>query len=101
MPSRKSDIETIFRHFNQKIYFRGLLAAAQALNHTNTFYWVASDGWGKQSQVTKESVLVFIGYPSWYYYLLTIPMLKFSLGIVLYQKFCPGGDYTILSIVDN
>lgn len=31
--------------------FRGLLAAAKSLGHEDTFYWIASDGWGKQQQV--------------------------------------------------
>ena len=33
---------------------RGLLAAAQALGHEDTFYWIASDGWGKQQQVIAD-----------------------------------------------
>ena len=38
---------------------RGLLAAAKSLGHEDTFYWIASDGWGKQQQVCKE-VKIFI-----------------------------------------
>jgi hypothetical protein len=30
---------------------RGILAAAKALGRENEFYWLASDGWGKQQQV--------------------------------------------------
>ena len=38
---------------------RGLLAAAKSLGHEDTFYWIASDGWGKQQQVCHE-VKIFI-----------------------------------------
>ena len=38
-------------------FYRGILKAAQTLklkNLTNqTFYWLASDGWGKQSYVVR------------------------------------------------
>ncbi|XP_023338104.1 metabotropic glutamate receptor, partial [Eurytemora carolleeae] len=30
---------------------RGLLSAAKSLGRENDFYWIASDGWGKQQQV--------------------------------------------------
>ena len=33
---------------------RGLLAAAKSLGHEDTFYWIASDGWGKQQQVCQD-----------------------------------------------
>ena len=33
---------------------RGLLAAAKSLGHEDTFYWIASDGWGKQQQVRQD-----------------------------------------------
>ena len=33
---------------------RGLLAAAKSLGHEDTFYWIASDGWGKQQQVCQN-----------------------------------------------
>lgn len=32
---------------------RGLLQAAKRLNITETFYWVASDGWGKQQKLVE------------------------------------------------
>jgi hypothetical protein len=32
----------------------GLLAAAQALGHEDTFYWIAIESWGKQQQVIAE-----------------------------------------------
>ena len=37
------------------------MAAAQALGHEDTFYWIASDGWGKQQQVIKELEKVAAG----------------------------------------
>ena len=30
------------------------MAAAQTLGHEDTFYWIASDGWGKQQQVIAD-----------------------------------------------
>ena len=35
---------------------RGLLAAAKSLGHEDTFYWIASDGWGKQQQVNYSDI---------------------------------------------
>ena len=41
------------------LFFRGILKAALSLRDDNgtdpdhKFYWLASDGWGKQSQVVK------------------------------------------------
>ena len=43
-------------HQTFNFFFRGILKAAQRLLINNTdqkFYWLASDGWGKQSQVVK------------------------------------------------
>ena len=40
---------------------RGLLAAAKSLGHEDTFYWIASDGWGKQQQVRLQTVLQSMG----------------------------------------
>ena len=40
------------------LLFRGLLLAAKRLGHEDTFYWIASDGWGKQQQVAHSSIPV-------------------------------------------
>ena len=40
---------------------RGLLAAAKSLGHEDTFYWIASDGWGKQQQVIADLEEVAVG----------------------------------------
>ena len=52
---------TVQRDANINIYyllFRGLLLAAKRLGHEDTFYWIASDGWGKQQQVAHSSIPV-------------------------------------------
>ena len=52
---------TIQRAASKNIYyllFRGLLLAAKRLGHEDTFYWIASDGWGKQQQVAHSSIPV-------------------------------------------
>ena len=40
------------------LLFRGLLLAAKRLGHEDTFYWIASDGWGKQQQVGPAPALL-------------------------------------------
>ena len=41
----------------QSNILRGLLAAAKKLGHKDKFYWIASDGWGKQQQVHFNFIL--------------------------------------------
>lgn len=39
--------------FETRLSSRGILQAAKRLNVTDTFYWVASDGWGKQQKLVE------------------------------------------------
>jgi hypothetical protein len=44
---------------NHVLFLRGILAAAKALGRENEFYWLASDGWGKQQQVIAGKNILF------------------------------------------
>ena len=52
--SPKLQLKVLVLSLSIIISLRGLLAAAQALGHEDTFYWIASDGWGKQQQVIQD-----------------------------------------------